>query len=219
MCSSLFHRNRYKKKNNLPLRYNELTETCHDLQKNFWTFINFLFSFLPSIDFSFYFVSMHGLKRDEIQSSTKGRRFSFFQQDFGESIAYRQGSNQLEKKSHASTSFHRDSCSFHQVRIDYSLILYNALSIFICFHLQNFYTICTSFFPCDSNLFPISLSFNIYIYIYKYFNWIMIFLSIVSCFYEIQRSKITIIVNLLSLYRRKYRGYKELLERSICFQD
>lgn len=114
----------------------QLTETCHDLQKNFLIFelLSIFSSFLPSI-FHSIFVSMHGSKRDEIHSSMKGRRFLFFSRISVNRLYISARIQSTSKKSHASTSF-------HQVRIDYSSILYNILSIFICFHLQNFYTIC-----------------------------------------------------------------------------
>lgn len=168
MCSSLFHRNRYKSSKRRIIFLFDTTSSPKraTISKRTFELLSIFSSlfFPPSIFHSILYrcTDWNGTKSNQAR---KGGDFLFFNRISVISIAYRQGSNQLEKKSHASTSFHRDSCSFHQVRIDYSLILYNALSIFICFHLQNFYTICTSFFPCDSNLFPISLSFNIYIYI------------------------------------------------------
>lgn len=125
------------------------------LQKNFRSFVNFLF--LLSIFHSIFyrFTDWNG---DEIHSSEREEIFFFFsfQQDFGESIVYIGKDSINFKKITRIDVVPLSWYPFHQVRIDYSLILYNALSIFIYFHLQNFYI--HHFFHVIQILFPISLS-------------------------------------------------------------
>lgn len=137
------------------------------------------------------------------------------------SIVYRQGFSQLQRIVRIDVV---PSCSI-QVRIDYSLILYNALSKSSRFHLQNFYTVCTytSFYPMRfKSLSNIFLSFN---GIHTYIN---IFQQCVNN--DFSSSRIVFLRNSENSKEQNYlcsnvsfveknHGYKELLERSICFQD
>lgn len=162
LCFILWQPAQFKRKNDLPLRYNNITETC-DLQKNFLIFelLSIFSSFLPSI-FHSIFVSMRGSKRDEIHSNMKGRRFLFFSRiSVNRLYISARIFNQLQKNhTHRRRSIRYESITRQSFITFY---LYSYVFIFKIF-IPYVYT---SFFPCDSNLFPISLSFNnIYIYIH-----------------------------------------------------
>lgn len=89
LCFILWQPAQFKRKNDLPLRYNNSSPKRATISKrifDFWTFINFLF--LPSIDFSFYFCIDALIETGRNLFKHEREEISFFQQDFGESIVH-----------------------------------------------------------------------------------------------------------------------------------
>lgn len=140
----------------------QLTETCHDLQKNFW-FLNFYQFSLPSFHRFFILFLYRCTDRNGTKSiqAWKGGDFFFSAGFRWIDCTYRQEFNQLQKNhTHRRRSIRYESITRQSFITFY---LYSYVFIFKIF-IPYVYT---SFFPCDSNLFPISLSFNIYKYIFQ----------------------------------------------------
>lgn len=103
------------------------------ISKSFWTFFNFSLPSFLRFFILFYIDARIETGRNAFEHEIQ--EIFFFSRISVNSIVYRQGI-QSTSKNH---THRRRSIVFHQVRIDYSLILYNALSMFTRFHLQNFY--------------------------------------------------------------------------------
>lgn len=130
------------------------------ISKSFWTFFNFSLPSFLRFFIPFYIDARIETGRNAFEHEIQ--EIFFFSRISVNSIVYRQGFSQLQRIVRIDVV---PSCSI-QVRIDYSLILYNALSnahhVFI-FKIFIPYVHIHHFIPCDSNLFPISF-FHLTVY-------------------------------------------------------
>lgn len=163
LCFILWQPAQFKRKNDLPLRYNNSSPKRATISKRIFWFLNFYQFSLPSFHRFFILFFYRCTDRNGTKSiqAWKGGDFFFSAGFRWIDCTYRQEFNQLQKNhTHRRRSIRYESITRQSFITFY---LYSYVFIFKIF-IPYVYT---SFFPCDSNLFPISLSFNnIYIYIH-----------------------------------------------------